>query len=100
MRVLMFHRELELLVAAIVIEEFERNRPRAESAVTTSVLDRFRQLRQDLHEYGGEDRMDWLEEMSHRVPMVSSWTLQNFSEISDLLRNGTRNRPPHRSKER
>jgi hypothetical protein len=89
----MFQGQLELLVPAIVIEEFERNRPRAEAAVTTSVLDRFRQLRQDLHEYGGEDRMDWLEEMSHRVPMVSSGTLQNFSEISELLRNGTRLEP-------
>lgn len=96
MRVLMFQGQLELLVPTIVIEEFERNRPRAEAAVTTSVLDRFRQLRQDLHEYGGEDRMDWLEEMSHRVPMVSSGTLQNFSEISELLRNGTRLEPAAR----
>lgn len=29
--------------------------------------------------------MEWLEEMSHQVPMVSSATLQNFAEISDLL---------------
>jgi hypothetical protein len=33
---------LDLLVPALVIEEFDRNRPRSESAVTTSVLDRLR----------------------------------------------------------
>jgi len=37
--------------------------------------------------------MQWLEEMSHRVPMVSSGTLQNFSEIGELLRNGTQIEP-------
>ena len=85
--------KLELLVPSVVIDEFERNRPRAEAAVTSSVLDRFRQLRKDLHEYGGDERLAWLEEMSHQVPMVSSGTLQNFSEISELLRTGSRLEP-------
>jgi len=89
-RVLNFQNKLELLVPSVVIDEFERNRPRAEAAVTSSVLDRFRQLRKDLHEYGGDERLEWLEEMSHQVPMVSSGTLQNFAEISELLRTGSR----------
>lgn len=93
LRVLRGQGQLELLVPEVVVDEFERNRPRAEAAVSTSVLDRFRQLRQDLHEYGGDERLEWLEEMSHRVPMVSSGTLQNFSEISDLLRSSTRVEP-------
>ena len=61
--------------------------------MTSSVLDRFRQLRQDLHEYGGDERLQWLEEMSHQVPMISSATLQNFSEILELLRTGRRLEP-------
>jgi hypothetical protein len=92
-RVLQSQGKLELLVPPLVIDEFERNRPRAEAAVTSSVLDRFRQLRQDLHEYGGDERLQWLEEMSHQVPMISSGTLQNFSEIFELLRTGSRLEP-------
>jgi hypothetical protein len=49
LRVLQSQGTVELLVPSLVIDEFERNRPRAEAAVTSSVLDRFRQLRQDLH---------------------------------------------------
>lgn len=93
LRVLQSRATVELLVPSLVIDEFERNRPRAEAAVTSSVLDRFRQLRQDLHEYGGDERLQWLEEMSHQVPMISSATLQNFSEILDLLRTGRRLEP-------
>src|SRR5207244_1162826 len=92
-RVLNFQKKLELLVPSVVIDEFERNRPRAEAGVTSSVLDRFRQLRKDLHEYGGDERLEWLEAMSHQVPMVSSGTLQNFAEISELLRTGSRLEP-------
>jgi hypothetical protein len=38
LRVLAFHSGLELLVPALIIEEFDRNRLRSESAVTTSVF--------------------------------------------------------------
>ena len=93
-RVLKFQKSWSFWSHLSVIDEFERNRPRAEAAVTSSVLDRFRQLlRKDLHEYGGDERLAWLEEMSHQVPMVSSGTLQNFSEISELLRTGSRLEP-------
>jgi hypothetical protein len=47
LRVLMFQRKLELLVPSLVVHEFERNRPRAEAAVSASVLERFRLLRRD-----------------------------------------------------
>jgi hypothetical protein len=93
LRVLKHQGKLELLVPSVVIDEFERNRPRAEAAVTSSVLDRFRLLRKDLHEFGGDERMDWFEEIAHQVPMVSSGTLQNFSDISDLLQSGSRLEP-------
>jgi PIN domain len=93
LRVLMFQGKLELLVPSLVIEEFQRNRPRAEAAVTASIRERFRLLRRDLYEYGGDDRQHWLEEMTHQIPLVSAMTLQNFSEISELLRRGRRLEP-------
>jgi PIN domain len=88
LRLLQFQEKLELLVPSLVTKEFERNRPRAEAAVTASVLERFRLLRQDLREYGGDERQQWLDEMSHQIPFVSAMTLQNFSEVSELLRRG------------
>ena len=54
LRVFMHQGKLELLVPAIIIEEFERNRPRSEAAVTTSVVDRLRQLRRELREFAGD----------------------------------------------
>jgi hypothetical protein len=36
-----FQKKLELLVPSVVVDEFERNRPRAEAAVTSSALERF-----------------------------------------------------------
>jgi hypothetical protein len=77
-RVLVSQGKLELLVPSLILEEFARNRPRAEASVTASVHERFRLLRNDLREYGGHERDQWMEEMTHRVPLVSAMTLQNF----------------------
>lgn len=94
MRVLIHQGKLQLLVPALVLEEFDRNRPRAEDAVTTKVRERFRLLRNDLEAYADDERRgQWLEEMTHHIPLISSMTLQNFSEISDLLRAGRRLSP-------
>jgi hypothetical protein len=82
----MFQGKVELLVPSLIREEFERNRPRAEAAVTANVRERFRLLRKDLQEYGGDAGHRWLDEMTHQVPFVSAMTLQNFAEISELLR--------------
>jgi hypothetical protein len=100
LRLLRFQGKLELLVPSLVVEEFERNRPRAEAAVTANVLERFRLLRMDLHEYGGDGSHEWLKEMSHQIPLVSAMTLQNFSEISELLRGGHRVEPTELEYER
>jgi hypothetical protein len=100
LRLLQFQKKVELLVPSLVIEEFERNRPRAEAAVTASVLERFRLLRQDLREYGGDERQQWLEEMTHQIPFVSAMTLQNFSEVSELLRRGRSLEPTKSDHER
>ena len=51
LRVLAFQNKLELLVPAVIIEEFDRNRPRLEAAVTTSIIDRLRQLRRELRAF-------------------------------------------------
>jgi PIN domain len=89
MRVFMHEKHLQLLVPALVIEEFDRNRPRAEDAVTVKVQDRFRPIRNDLSAFADDERrQEWLQEMTHYITFVSAMTLQNFSEISDLLHAG------------
>ncbi len=94
LRVLKHWKRLELLVPQVVIDEFERNRPAAEARVAQSVADRFRELRRDLHEYADPNRLaEWLDEMTHHVPLISAMTLQNFREISELLVSGLRLEP-------
>ena len=90
LRVLKFQGKLELLVPALIIEEFDRNRPRSESAVTASVLDRLRQLRRELREYAGDKHEHiWLAETAQHIPLVTATAPQNFREIDELLRAGT-----------
>jgi len=52
------------------------------------VRERFRLLRLDLDAYADDERRSQWMEMTHHIPFVSAMTLQNFSEISDLLRAG------------
>jgi hypothetical protein len=93
LRVLSFQRKLEILAPSVILDEFERNRPRAEAATSSSVRERFRLLRQDLHDYANDAAQQWIAEMAHQIPHVSTRSLQNFSEISDLLRSGTSLQP-------
>jgi hypothetical protein len=81
---------LRLLVPSIVLDEFDRNRPSAEERVTKSVSERFKELRRDLRDYGGERSQGWLDEMTHHVPMLSATTLQNFREVREMLERGSR----------
>lgn len=85
---------LEILAPQIVLDEFTRNRPRIEASVSAAVSERFRQIRRDLHEYGDTSRLDWLDEMSHQVPMVSAAALQNFGEIAEMLDGRSRRLSP------
>lgn len=89
LRVLLHQKKLEILVPALILDEFDRNRPRAEAATTQSVKERFRLLRQDLQDYGDDEAQKWIAEMVHQIPHASARSLQNFSEISELLRRGT-----------
>jgi len=94
MRYFIHENHLRLLVPDLISEEFERNRPRAEDAVTTKVRDRFRPIYNDLDAYADDERRrQWLQEMSHYIPLISAMTIRNFSEISDLLRTGKRLTP-------
>ncbi|MFE2466557.1 PIN domain-containing protein [Streptomyces mirabilis] len=89
LRVLLHQEKLEILVPALILDEFDRNRPRAEAATTQSVKERFRLLRQDLQDYGDDEAQKWIADMVHQIPHASARSLQNFSEISELLRRGT-----------
>jgi hypothetical protein len=89
LRVLMQRGELELLVPTVVVDEFDRNRPRLEAAVTTSVLDRLRQLRRELREFAGDQNEHvWLAGTAQHIPLVNVMAPQNFREIAELLRTG------------
>jgi hypothetical protein len=86
---LTLNRRLVLLVPSLVIEEFDRDRPRSEMSVTTSVIDRVRQLRRELRDYAGDKYEHiWLAETEQHVPVVSSHASQNFRAIDEQLRGG------------
>lgn len=90
LRFLQHQKKLELLVPSLVIDEFDRNRPRREDALSKPVVDKIRQLRRDLHDFAG-DRAEWglLDELQQHVPLVNTTAPQNFREIAELLRAGT-----------
>jgi hypothetical protein len=101
LRVFMHRGKLGLLVPALVIEEFERNRPRLEAAVTTSVLDRLRQLRRELREFAGDHHEHvWLAETKQHIPLVNAMAPQNFREIAELLGRGKKLKPTNAERTR
>lgn len=90
-RVLVHQGEIELLVPPVVIEEFERNRERIEASMTASVAQRFKLIKQDLDEYGGNDSehvVKVIEGLAHQVPLIGAMTTRNFDEVLELLRRG------------
>ncbi len=96
LRVLVHQRDVELLVPQLVIEEFERNRQRIESTMTTGVAQRFKLVKQDLHDYGGaniEHVAKMIDDLARDVPLIGAMTTRNFDEVLELLRNGLRVEP-------
>ena len=94
---------LQLLVPSLGIDEFQRNRPRIESSMTASVADRFKQIRRDFDEYGGEsyqEAIDVIDKLAHQVPLIGAMTTRNFDEILDLLRAGERIEPTDEQRSR
>jgi len=91
MRLLVHQRRLQLLVPDVVIDEFERNRVRVETTMTTTVAQRFKLMKQDLGEYGGRDyeqALGVIEGLAHEVPLIGAMTTRNFNDVLELLRNG------------
>ena len=89
-------RDLELLVPSVVIDEFERNRPRIESSMTASVAERIRLVRRDFAEYGSSESqtaIDAIDGRAHPVHVVGAMTTRNFDEILDLIKGGRRAAP-------
>ncbi len=75
----------------VLLDEFRRNRTRIEESMTGSVAQRFRLLRRDIVDYGGEDRaeaLEWLDALAHHVPLIGAMTTRNFREILELLEQG------------
>jgi hypothetical protein len=98
LRLFALHKQLELLVPALVLDEFERNRPRIQQSMTASVSERFRLPRADLDAYGGEDRgyaFGIIEEWAHHVPLIGAMTTRNFDDIQELLMEGRSVVPTH-----
>lgn len=89
--------DLRLLVPNVVIEEFERNRPRVEQAMSTRVTDRFRLLRADIgttYDSGDlEQALNALDSLAHHVPLIGAMTTRNFDDIFELLQAGIRLEP-------
>jgi hypothetical protein len=91
LRVLIHQGEVELLVPPLVIDEFERNRERVATSMTASVAQRFKLIKQDLDEYGGEDNqqsLDLIEDLARDVPLIGAMTTRNFDDIIELLGAG------------
>lgn len=91
MRLLLHRGDLQLLVPDVVIDEFERNRDRVETTMTTTVAQRFKFMKQDLGDYGGRDyeqALGVIEGLAHEVPLIGAMTTRNFPDVLDLLRNG------------
>jgi hypothetical protein len=90
-RVLVHQEQLELVMPPVVIEEFERNRERVETSMTSTVAQRFKLIKQDLDDYGGSDyehALTVIEELAHEVPLIGAMTTRNFHEVLELLQKG------------
>lgn len=91
MRVLENMDALELLVPEVIVDEFERNRDKVETSMTTTVAQRFKRMRQDLGDYGGADyeaALKVVEGLSHEVTLISAMTTRNFNDVLELIKGG------------
>jgi hypothetical protein len=82
---------VELLVPPIVITEFERNRERVEQSMTTSVADRFRNLKKDLRDLTAEwhrPAFEAIDGLAHEMPLIGAMATRNFNDILTLLQAG------------
>ena len=91
LRVLIHHGEVQLLVPALVVDEFERNRQRIAASMTTTIAQRFKLIKQDLNEFGGsgnEHASKVIEDLARDVPLIGAMTTRNFDEVLEMLQAG------------
>jgi PIN domain len=91
LRLLVQDGTIELLVPPVVVEEFGRNRQRIEDSMTAGIAQRFKLLRQDVLDFGGDEAssaLEFIEELSHQMPLIGAMTTRNFDDIEALLRDG------------
>ena len=88
--------DVELLVPALVLDEFDRNRRRIEASMTTSVAERFKLLKKDLDDFGTGDHkpaLDAFAGLARDIPLIGAMATRNFIDILQLLRGGRRLEP-------
>jgi hypothetical protein len=91
MRQLVEWEQLELLVPALVVDEYERNRSRVEASMTASVAERFRLLKADFADYGSDDdAAEALSRLAFQTPLIGAMATRNFDDIAALLVQGRR----------
>ncbi|MCZ0730481.1 PIN domain-containing protein [Mycolicibacterium iranicum] len=94
---------LNLLVPQLVIDEFERNRPKVEASMTSEVAQRFKLIRRDVATYGSESddgAMEMLDRLAHQVPLIGAMAARSFDHLAEMLTfAGTRVKPTARDRD-
>ena len=86
--------DVELMVPQIVIDEYERNRERIETSMTSSVAQRFKAIKQDLDDYGADaDAAKVVDDLARHTPLIGAMTTRNFDDVLALLKGGRRLEP-------
>lgn len=81
--------DVELMVPQVVIDEYERNRQRIETSMTSSVAQRFKAIKQDLDDYGADaDAAKVIEDLARHTPLIGAMTTRNFDDVLTLLKGG------------
>lgn len=83
--------DVELMVPQIVIDEYERNRQRIETSMTSSVAQRFKAIKRDLDDYAADaDAVKVVEDLARHTPLIGAMTTRNFDDVLTLLKGGRR----------
>ena len=90
-------RQVELLVPQVIVDEFDRRRADAEKTVTTSLTERFKNIRQELVAYADMDyrgeQLKLFDQWAYQVSLSGALTTRNFDDIRLLLEAGRRLEP-------
>lgn len=89
--------DLRFLIPELIRDEFERNRPRAEKAMTNRIAERFRSLKTDIGTaYQNDDleqSLSTLDGLAHHIPLIGAMTTRNFDDIFQMLKAGVPLKP-------